>query len=124
MALAAAFSVIAAGCTGNYDKAPDKFEKIRWEANDYSFHFTPDNDCKGKIILNDKTYNIKAVVEGSHLRVMDVDNKDAELFVADWMFEDGEKRLFVYNIFYNTEDYKELEGCYTEFFTLKQGKVK
>ena len=116
--------VLLSGCTVMYDKAPNEYTEIRWEAYDYSFYFTPSKDCKGKLTLDEKSYEVQVVVEGSHLKALDTGKNNAELFNAEWMYEDGDARLYVYNIMYNTTDYKELKNCRIEFIALKQGKIR
>lgn len=121
VALVAALGVILTGCAPAYDKSPDQFSKIRWVAPDYSFRFNPSDDCKGNYNFNDKRYNIKVEFHNSSLSVKDTD-QNKELFFADWKYEDGDK-LFVYNITFNTKDYKDFETNYAEFVRLHQEKL-
>lgn len=117
---------VLSGCTPSYDKTPDKYKKIRWITYDYSFCINPTDDCKGFYKFNDKKYSIKATFESSRLTAVDTDNKDTELFTADWMYEtndSGNQTLYIYNIMFNTKDYKELETNYSEHATLKMEKV-
>lgn len=115
-------SILLTACTGTYDKRPDEYKKIRWAAPDYSFTIYPDKDCTGTYKFHDKTYNIKVQFEGvSSLTVRDTDNKDTRLFIADWMYEDGD--LYIYNIQFNIKDYKEFEENYAEYVTLGKEKV-
>ena len=69
-----------------------------------------------------KTYNIKAEFVGAAtLEVRDTGNKDTKLFVADWMYDDG--NLYIYNIQFNTKDYKAFKENYAEYVTLYKEKV-
>ncbi len=124
IALAAILLVGAlVSCTGTYDKRPDEYTKIRWAAPDYSFIIYPDDDCKGTYKFDGKTYNIKAEFEGaSTLTVRDTDNKDERLFIADWMYDNG--NLYIYNIQFNTQDYKAFKENYAEYVTLTKEKTK
>ncbi|MBR1730983.1 MAG: hypothetical protein IJ725_00920 [Ruminococcus sp.] len=115
-------SMLLTACTGTYDKAPDEYTKIRWAAPDYSFTIYPDNDCTGIYKFQDTTYNIKVEFEGAaSLTVRDTGNKDTRLFVADWMYDDGD--LYIYNIQFNTKDYKAFKENYAEYVTLGKEKV-
>ena len=115
IAIAAVLIVgVLASCTGTYDKAPDEYTKIRWAAPDYSFTIYPDKDCTGTYKFDNKIYNIKVEFEGvSSLTVRDTDNKNERLFVADWMYEDG--NLYIYNIQFNTKSYKAFKENYAEY---------
>lgn len=121
-ALILCMSMLLTACTGTYDKKPDEYTKIRWAAPDYSFIIYPDKDCTGEYKFSGKTYNIKADFEGAaSLTVRDTGNQDTRLFVADWMYEDG--NLYIYNIQFNTKDYKEFKENYAEYVTLNKEKV-
>lgn len=113
---------IFSGCTGNFDKSPDQYKKIRWITPDYSFRIYPDNNCKGTYKFNNKKYNIQAKFTGSVVYVYDTDNKNTELFNADWMYEDG--NLHIYSINFNKKAYKAFETNYAEFVDLHQEKTK
>ncbi len=113
--------VILSGCTGTYDKSPDQIKKARWVTPDYSFIINPTDDCKGSYKFGDTKYNIKVEFKNSNLTVFDTDNKNTELFSADWMYED--KDLYIYNISFNTKDYKDFKTNYSEFVTLKKEKI-
>lgn len=115
-------SMLLTACTGKYDKKPDEYTKIRWAAPDYSFTIYPDKDCTGVYKFSGKTYNIKVEFEGAaSLTVRDTDNKDTRLFIADWMYDDG--NLYIYNIQFNTKDYKAFKENYAEYVTLTKEKV-
>ena len=115
-------TVLLTACTGKYDKKPDEYTKIRWAAPDYSFTIYPDKDCTGVYKFDGKTYNIKAEFEGaSTVFIRDTDNKDTRLFVADWMYDDD--NLYIYNIQFNTDDYKAFKENYAEYVTLTKEKV-
>ncbi len=117
-----AVSVLFAGCSPAYDKSPDQFTKIRWSAPDYSFIINPSDGCKGTYKFNDTKYNIKAEFDGSHIIVQDTD-KNKELFFGEWMYDD-EDRLYVYNLSFNTDDYKDLKSNFAEFVTLNREPLK
>ncbi len=110
------------GCAGNYDKSPDQYKKVRWITPDYSFSIYTDNGCKGIYKFNNKKYNIKAKFGSTAVYVYDTDNKNTELFNADWMY-DGD-RLHIYGINFNTKKYKEFETNYAEFVDLQKEKIK
>ena len=115
-------SMLLTACTGTYDKKPDEYKKIRWAAPDYSFIIYPDKDCTGTYKFDDTTYNIKAEFEGaSTLVVRDTGNKNERLFIADWMYDDGD--LYIYNMQFNTQDYKKFKENYAEYVTLRKEKV-
>ena len=122
LCVCAAFS----GCTPTYDKTPDQYSKIRWIAYDYSFCINPADGCKGYYKFNDKKYNIKVSFDASRLTAVDLDNKNTELFTADWLYEKNENdntMLYVYNMMFNIKAYKEFKTDYAEFATLKQEKI-
>ena len=124
-AVLAAVMLVAvfASCTGTYDKKPDEYKDIRWINADYSFSIYPSKDCTGIFRFNGKNYNIKAEFEGAATVVVrDTSNKNARLFVGDWMYHDGD--LYIYNVQYNTKDYKEFKTNYNEFFTLAKEKLE
>lgn len=110
------------GCAGNYDKSPDQYKNVRWITPDYSFSIYTNNDCKGVYKFNNKKYNIKAKFVSSAVYIYDTDNKNAELFNADWMYQDGQ--LHIYGINFNTKKYKEFKTNYAEFVDLQKEKVK
>ena len=114
-------SMLLTACTGRYDKAPDEYTKIRWAAPDYSFTIYPDRDCTGTYKFAGATYNIKVEFQTSSLIVRDTGNGEARLFVADWMYEDDD--LYIYNIQFNTDDYKAFEENYAEYVTLGKEKL-
>lgn len=109
------------GCTGTYDKSPDEYKNIRWITPDYSFSIYPSKDCTGTYKFNDKTYSIKIEFETSRLKARDTANSYEWFFVADWMYKNDD--LYIYNIQYNTKDYKELKENYSEFYTLGKEKL-
>ena len=113
--------LILSGCTGTYDKSPDQIKKARWATPDYSFIINPTDDCKGTYKFDGKKYNIKVEFKNSNLTAFDTDNKNTELFNADWMYED--KDLYIYNISFNTKEYKNFKTNYSEFVTLKKEKI-
>lgn len=121
IALAVVIAAAFVGCTGTYDKSPDEYSKIRWITPDYSFCIKPDDDCKGFYKFNEKKYNIKAQFSGSNVSILDTDSKK-ELFNAQWSYEDNDK-LYIYNILFNTKDYKELDENYAEFVRLNKEKL-
>ena len=122
LAVMLCMSILLTACTGTYDKKPDEYSKIRWAAPDYSFTVYPDKDCTGIYKFDGKTYNIKVEFEGvSSLIARDTDNKNERLFFADWMYHDGD--LYIYNIQFNTEKYKEFKENYAEYVTLTKEKV-
>ncbi|MCH5303383.1 MAG: hypothetical protein J1E41_00845 [Ruminococcus sp.] len=113
--------IVFSGCTGSYDKSPDQYDKIRWAAPDYSFIINPTDDCKGTYKFDDTKYNIKVEFDTVTLTAYDTDKKDTVLFKADWMYEDDD--LYIYNIVFNTTEYKNFEDNFAEFVTLKQEKI-
>lgn len=117
------FSMLLVGCVNNGGAKPDSYKGITWTSSDYSFRFTPDDDCKGIYKYNEKKYNIQAVFSANTLVVVDVDKNDTQLFDADWKYEDEEK-LYIYNISFNTDAYKEMKNNLLEFITLHQEKIK
>lgn len=121
IALILVLSAALTGCKPTYNKSPDQYSKVRWYAPDYSFRFTTSDDCKGTYKFGDNKYNIQVKFDGSFVYVTDTD-KNKELFNADWTYEDDE-RLYIYNITYNTKDYKELKDNYAEYVTMSKEKV-
>lgn len=121
VAVIIALSALMVGCSPTYDKSPDQYSKVRWYTPDYSFRFTTSDDCKGTYKFGDKKYNVKVEFDGSWVTVTDID-KNKELFNGDWTYEENE-RLYIYNINFNTKDYKELEDNYAEHVTLNKEKV-
>lgn len=113
--------IMLTGCAQSDGKAPDEYKNVRWIAPDYSFSIYPGEDCTGKYVFNDTTYEIKAEFDSDKVTVYDKGNKDAELFNALWRYEDS--GLYVYDMMYNTETYKELEDCYSEFIFLNKEKL-
>ncbi len=116
-----ALSVMLAGCSAPYDKAPNEYSKIRWETQDYSFYFTPDNDCRGIYKYGDKTYNVQVSFDGGRVSVLDVDGEN-EMFFGVWSYEENE-RLCISGIEFNTKDYKEFEDNLSGIIRLKKAKV-
>ncbi len=116
-------SMLLVGCVQNTGSKPDSFKGIRWTSSDYSFRFTPQDDCKGTYKFNNKKYNIKLVFAPNNVIVYDVDKNNVQLFDADWKYEKGEK-LYIYNVSFNTEAYKELKDNYLEFIMLHKEKIK
>ncbi len=114
---------ILAGCVQNTGDKPDSIKGIEWNSPDYSMRFQPDNDCKGTYKFNDKKYNIQVVFSPNTLVVNDTDKNDTQLFIADWKYEDGNKKLYIYNIEFNTDAYKEMKQNFMEFIKLKQEKL-
>jgi hypothetical protein len=114
-------SLLCAGCTPIYDKSPDQYGKVRWYVPDYSFRFTTSDNCKGTYKFGDTKYNIQVKFDGAFVTVTDTD-KNKEIFNGDWTYE-KEERLYIYNISYNTKDYKEFEKNFAEFYTLNKEKV-
>ena len=118
-------SAVLCGCAPRYDTSPDKFEGIRWIAYDYSFCIDPADECRGYYKFGDTKYNIQVSFKSSWLQTIDTDT-GKELFNGDWLFEkndDGQERLYIYNIRFNTNDYEALKTNYAEFVTLKQEKI-
>ncbi len=113
---------VLSGCTGSYDKRPDQYKKIRWVSSDYSFRIYPEDGCTGMYKFNNKKYNIKVKFDKDTLTVYDTDNKNTELFNADWMYKD--KNLYIYGILFNTKKYKDLKTNYSEYVTLHTEKLK
>lgn len=124
IALAAVIIVgtMLAGCTPLYDKRPDDYSGIRWITPDYSFRIEPENDCKGKYYYNDKGYEIQAEFATNMVRVICTSDGNKQLFTANWMYEDD--NLYIYDISYNTADFKELEDNHNEFYTLRPEELK
>ena len=116
-----ALSSVFAGCSPTYDKSPDQYNNVTWYAPDYSFKFTTSDDCKGMYKFGDIKYNIKVSFDGSWVTATDTD-KNKELFNADWTYND-ENCLYIYNITFNTKDYKELKDNYAEYVTLNKEKA-
>ena len=114
-------SVMMTGCAPSYDKSPDQYTGIRWITPDYSFMINPKDSCKGFYKYNETKYNIKAEFQSTRMTVTHTD-KNKELFFADWTYEEGE-HLYVYNITFNSKDYKEFERNYAEFVRLNQEKL-
>lgn len=112
-----------AGCTPSYGKSPAEYKKIRWSAPDYSFIINPADDCKGSYTFDGKKYKIRAEFDHDMMTAYDTEKNDAELFNAQWKYEDDEK-LFIYGIIFNTADYKEFKDNYSEFVRLNQEKLK
>ena len=113
---------VFSGCTGVNDKKPDQFKNIRWETPDYSFIIYPSDGCKGTYKFNDKKYNIKVDFTNTDLTAYDTDNKNTELFYAQWTYNDEE--LYIYDISFNTEKYKDFKENYAEYVSLKKAKLK
>ncbi len=112
---------IFGGCARSYDKSPAEFKNIRWETPDYSFIIKPSDGCKGTYKFNDKKYNIKAEFDGSYLSVKDTDKNNAELFNAQWSYD--EDMLYIYDIQFNTKTYKDFKENYSEYVRLQKGKL-
>ncbi len=113
-----------AGCVQNTGKRPDEFKGIKWVAPDYSMKFEPQNECKGTLTFNTKKYNVQFKFEANTLEVVDTDNNNERLLFADWKYEDDGSRLYIYNIMYNTEKYKEFKDDYVEFIKMNQEKIQ
>lgn len=114
--------IMLSGCTGTYDKAPDEYKNIRWITPDYSFSIIPSKDCTGKYTFNNTTYDIKAEFSSlNEVTIYDQGKKDSVLFSGLWKYED--KNLYIYDIIYNTDDYKEFKNCYNEYVTLDREKL-
>lgn len=116
-------SVFLAGCVQNTGDKPDSYKGIRWISTDYSFRFTPDDDCKGVYKYNDKKYNIQMIFSPNTVIAVDKDKNDTQLFDADWKYED-DKKLFIYNVSFNSDAYKEMKDNFFEFITLHQEKLE
>ena len=116
-------SAMLSGCTGSYDKTPAEFNKITWTTPDYSLRFTPDDDCKGIYSFDGEKYEIRIEFDSTRVTAYDSKDEDKVFFWADWMYEEGDY-LFIYNIRFNTADYKALEDNYYEFLRLHQEKIK
>lgn len=113
---------VLSGCTTTTNaKSPASFTKVRWYAPDYSFRFTTSDGCRGTYKFENTKYNIQVKFDGSMVTVTDTD-KNKELFNGDWSYEENE-RLYIYNITYNTKDYKAFETNYAEYVTLSKEKV-
>lgn len=121
IAVIIALSVFMAGCTPMYEKSPDQYSKTRWITPDYSFRFTTSDGCKGTYKFGETKYNIKVKFDGSMVTVTETD-KNKELFNGDWTYEENE-RLYIYNISFNTKDFKELKNNYAEFVSLNKEKA-
>lgn len=110
------------GCAGVNSKTPDQFKNIRWETPDYSFIINPSDSCKGTYKFNDVKYNIKAVFTDTDVTVQDTDKNNRELFYAQWTYD--KENLYIYDITFNTKDYKDFKDNYAEYVSLKKGKLK
>lgn len=113
---------ILGGCAGTNSQTPDQFKNIRWETPDYSFIIYPSDGCKGTYKFNDVKYNIKVNFTESDLTVVDTDKKNTELFYAQWTYQDD--NLYIYDISFNTKDYKAFETNYAEYVSLQKTKLK
>jgi hypothetical protein len=111
------------GCSPSYNKTPDKYKNMRWIAPDYSFMINPTDNCKGYYKYNDKKYNIRAIFENTYISIVDTDNKDTEMFFANWSY-DKDEHLYIYNISFRADNYKELKDNFAEFVTLNQEALK
>ncbi|MBQ5347942.1 MAG: hypothetical protein IIU39_07825 [Ruminococcus sp.] len=120
IALIIAFSAALASCSPIYDKTPDKYSKVRWYAPDYCLRFTTSDGCKGTYKFGDTKYNVQLKFDGSFVTATDTDKKK-EIFNGDWSYEENE-RLYLYNLTFNSKDFKEFEKNYTEFITLNKEK--
>lgn len=125
LALAAVLcmSVMLVGCTGSYDKSPAEYTGVRWIAPDYSIRFTPDDGGKGTYYFNEKKYNVRFDFDGDSFTVYDTDKNDTRLFEGDWTYEENE-RLYLFNISFNKNDYKEMKENYMEFITLRTEQIE
>ena len=121
--IVACLGALLVGCTGVPDKRPDEYSGIRWISPDYSIRFTPDDGCKGSYYFNDKKYNLRFEFDSTSVNAYDTDNNDACLFYASWTYEENE-RLYLYNISFDKEKYKEMKNNYMEFITLKQESLE
>ncbi len=117
----AVVSVVLTGCTGTYDKTPDQFSKITWTTSDYSLRFAPDNDCKGRYTFDGKPYDIRLEFGPTRVTAYDADDADKVFFQASWTYEE-EDYLYIYDIKFNTNDYKLLKENFVEFLRLYQDK--
>ena len=115
--------VMLAGCVQNTGSKPDSYKGIRWVSSDYSFRFTPDDDCKGVYKFNDKKYNIQLVFAPSTVVAVDKDKNDTQLFDGQWKYEEGGK-LYIYDVVFNTKAYKEMEKNFLEFIMLHKEKLE
>lgn len=118
---------VLCGCAPRYDKSPNQYEGIRWISYDYSFSFTPDDDCKGYYKYGDTKYNIQLTFESARFTAVDVDKGDTELFHGEWNYEknvNGDDNLYLYNISFNKDDYEEFESNFAEFVSLKQESLE
>lgn len=116
--------VIFAGCVQNSGDKPDSFKGIRWVAPDYSMKFVPQEECKGTLTFDSTKYNVQFVFAPNTVEVLDTDKNNTQLFFADWKYEDDGSRLYIYNIMYNTEKYKEFKDDYVEFIKMNQEKIQ
>ena len=122
LSLILCISALLTGCVQNVGERPDSFTGVRWISPDYSMRFTPEDDCKGSIYINEVKYNIQLEFESNWLTVYDTGKNNNKLFTADWMYEENE-RLYIYNISFNKDDYSELKGILIEFITLRKEKL-
>ncbi|MCR5653073.1 MAG: hypothetical protein K6F88_04655 [Ruminococcus sp.] len=116
-------SMLLVGCVQNTGDKPDSYKGIVWTSSDYSFRFDPEKDCKGVYKFNDKKYNIQLVFDPKMVIAYDTDKNNTQLFNADWKYEEKDN-LYLYNISFNTEVYKEMKDNYMEFIMLHQEKSK
>lgn len=120
---ATCLTLLFTGCVNNTGDKPDSFKGITWTSSDYSFRFTPQDDCKGTYKFNGKKYNIKLVFSPKMVIAYDTDKHNIQLFDSDWKYEDGDK-LYLYNISFNTKAYKEMKDNFLEFIMLHKEKIK
>ena len=105
--------------------SPKDVKNVKWTTYDYSFSFDTTKDCKGIYSFDTMEYNVTVNFDGSHITVVDNDKKDAVLWTGMWQYKDDKnKKLYVYGIKYNVEDYEELSACYTDFMDMRAEKVK
>ncbi len=113
-----------AGCTkgSGTDKAPNEMKKTKWTTYDYNFSFNTNEDCKGIYVFDKTNYDVKVSFDSDYITVTDNSNKKV-LWEGQWTYQENNK-LYIYNVSYNTKDYKDFETNYMEFYTLKQEKIK
>lgn len=112
------------GCTkvGDTDKSPNEIDNIKWTTYDYSFSFKTNEDCKGVYTFENTEYDVKVSFESEYVTVTDNSNNKV-LWEGQWQYQEDNK-LYIYNVSYNTKDYKDFETNFMEFYTLKMEKIK
>lgn len=105
--------------------SPKDAKNIKWTTYDYSFSFDTTKDCKGFYAFDTMEYDITVVFDNNYMTVTDNDNDGATIWTGMWQYKDSEgKKLYVYGIKYNVDDYEELSSCYTDFMDMRAEKIK